>query len=280
MAAEFTAENAENALATVAELCERGPRDAGTVEAGYAAQWIAQKLRAAGLRAKADTWREATPRGMTTFSNIFADIPGEMPDLIILGSHYDTKSGIAPDFTGANDGGSSTGLLLELAKVLKQAPPPKYTVRLAFFDGEECIESYRINDGLHGSRRMAEQVAGDTNTPVRAVIILDMVGDRDLNLIIPRNVSPPLAKVALDAAQDVGHASALSIGRLKMVDDHWPFLDWGIPAIVLIDFEYGSASGKNDYWHTPEDTVDKLSAESLGITGRLVLAMLRRLDTL
>lgn len=274
----FPGANGTNALARVERFVRISPRDSGTAGAAYAAQWIAQELRGIGLKPIADTWTEATANGPMAFSNIHAELPGQTNHLIVIGSHFDTKSGIAPDFQGANDGGSSTGLLLELASVLRQAPPLRHAVRFAFFDGEEAVGTYRPNDGLHGSRRMAASLAQTlAHRQVTAVIILDMVGDRQLNLEVPRNVTPWLAKVALDAAVDAGYPK-LTIARGAILDDHWPFFEHGMPAVNLIDFDYGTVPGKHDYWHTREDTVDKLSADSLTITGRIVVEMLRRLD--
>lgn len=274
----FTEEHGTNALGRVERLVAIRPRDSGTPGAAYAAQWIAQELRAVGLRPVADTWKEQTANGPMQFANIHADISGQTPALIVIGSHFDTKAGISGDFQGANDGGSSTGLALEMASILSQGPPLRHTVRFAFFDGEECVGSYRPNDGLHGSRRMAQKLAAElASQPVVAVIILDMVGDRNLGLEIPRNVTPWLARVALDAAVSVGYPQ-LTIARGAVIDDHWPFVEAGMSAVDLIDFEYGSAPGKNDYWHTEGDAVDKLSAGSLAVSGRIVLEMIRRLE--
>ncbi len=274
----FSARNGTNALDRVARLVEISPRDSGTANAAYAAQWIAQELRGIGLRPVADTWRERTATGPMIFSNVHAELPGETQRLIVIGSHFDTKAGIAPDFQGANDSGSSTGLALELARVLAEGPKLRHTVRFAFFDGEECVVSYRPDDGLHGSRRMARQLARGLETrPVTAVVVVDMVGDRNLTLQIPRNVTPWLARLALDAAVAAEYP-LLTIGRGAIIDDHWPFVERGMPAMVLIDFEYGSEPGRNDYWHTPEDTLDKLSPDSLWTTGRIVLEIIRRLE--
>ncbi len=276
--AAFTAPHGTNALRRIERLVKISPRDSGTAGAAYAAQWIASELREIGLKPVADTWEESTAHGPMTFSNIHAEQTGRSNKLIIIGSHFDTKSGICDDFQGANDGGSSTGLLLEIAAFLQSYGPFHHTIRFAFFDGEECITNYRINDGLHGSRRMAGKVAAQIKKqPVAAVIIIDMVGDQDLKLEIPRNVTPWLAKIALDAAVAAGYPH-LTIARGSMIDDHWPFLELGMPVVNLIDFEYGSAPGKNDYWHTPHDTIDKLSSDSLATTGRIVLEILARLE--
>ncbi len=274
----FSATDGTNALHRVARFVEIRPRDSGTRGAAYAAQWIAQELRSIGLFPVADTWREQTATGSMQFSNVHADLPGATNALIIIGSHFDTKSGLGPDFQGANDSGSSTGLAIELARVLREGPRLHHTVRFAFFDGEECVVAYRPNDGLHGSRRMARRLARElASQPVVAVIIIDMVGDRDLGLEIPRNVTPWLARVALDAAVAAQYPR-LRIARGAILDDHWPFIEVGIPAVNLIDFEFGSAPGRNDYWHTLEDSMDKLCADSLTTTGRIVLEMIRRLD--
>ncbi len=275
----FSEADGTNALERVERLVQIRPRDSGSAGAAYAAQWIAQELRAIGLRPVADTWREETAQGALQFSNIFADLPGATNRLVLIGSHFDTKTGLGPGFQGANDSGSSTGLALELARILRgKASPLKHTVRFAFFDGEECRVSYRPNDGLHGSRRMALQLAREQEQrPVAAVIILDMVGDRDLGLVIPRNVTPWLARVALDAAASTGYPQ-LRIAPGAILDDHWPFVEQGMAALNLIDFEYGSSPGRNDYWHTLEDSLDKLSAHSLTVTGRIVLDLIRRIE--
>lgn len=274
----FSNADGTNALERVARFVAIRSRDSGTAGAAYAAQWIAQELRAVGLTPVADTWRETTANGPMTFSNIHAEIAGETNQVIVIASHFDTKSGISVDFEGANDGGSSTGLAIELARMLRQGAPLRHTVRFAFFDGEEAVGTYRPNDGLHGSRRMATQLArGLPARSVAAVIVIDMVGDRDLSLEVPRNVTPWLATVALDAAVATGYPK-LTIAKGAILDDHWPFVELGMPAIDLIDFDYGSVPGKHDYWHTPADTLDKLSPDSLSITGRIVLEMLRRIE--
>jgi len=274
----FTEQDGQNAFSRIERLVALGPRDSGTAGAAYAAQWIAQELRQIGLVPVADTWQEETAQGLKTFINVYAEIPGSEDGLIIIGSHFDTKSGISPDFIGANDGGSSTGLALELARVLKDAAL-KHTIRFAFFDGEECVENYRINDGLHGSRRMAEQVATTRpkSLPVPVVIVLDMVGQKNLRLIIPRNVTPKLALLALKSAEAIGY-TPLKIAAGSILDDHWSFLEQGMPSLLLIDFDYGDVPGKNNYWHTVHDTLDKLSPESLTITGRITLGMIQRLE--
>ncbi|MBQ7666620.1 MAG: M28 family peptidase [Kiritimatiellae bacterium] len=194
-------------------------------------------------------------------------------------SHYDTKAGI-PGFVGANDGGSSTGVLLGLAEHFAETKPKlRDTVRFAFLDGEEAVGAYRDDDGLHGSARMARFYAERRRErPLVAAIVIDMVGDANLALEIPRNVTPWLAKTALKASQSRRGMPPVSIANTAIVDDHLPFVYSGFSAINLIDFEYGSAPGRHDWWHTAEDTPDKLSAQSLYRSASLVLALIERID--
>lgn len=264
------------ALDYVTRLAALGPRDAGTEGAAQAAHWLSAELQRLGLETTIEAFEDKTPDGSATFYNVLATLPGKRPATILLLSHYDTKSGIAPDFIGANDGGSSTGLLLALAEYLATQPPPRHTIQFALLDGEECRYRYGSNDGLHGSRHLAARLARE-KAPLAAVILLDMIGDDDLTLTIPRNSSSDLKLLLLDAAAAHGARQRIKLLASEILDDHQPFLDHGFAAIDLIDFEYGSRPGANDYWHTPEDTLDKLSAETLQLVGTITLEMIARL---
>ncbi|MCX7006757.1 MAG: M28 family peptidase [Kiritimatiellaeota bacterium] len=169
-------------------------------------------------------------------------------------------------------------MLLELARLLKPGWRGAAEFWLAFLDGEECRVEYGPHDGLHGSRHLAQQLAaaGRTND-VRAVILLDMIGDRDLSVTLPPNGDARLTALVLDAATAEGARAKFGLAPGGILDDHQPFLDAGMPAVDLIDFLYGSAPGLNDYWHTAADTPDKLSAESLQTIGRVVLRVLAAL---
>ncbi|MBN1269446.1 MAG: M28 family peptidase [Kiritimatiellae bacterium] len=268
----------EAALRETAALVAIGLRDAGTPGAERAAEHIRGRLEALGVEATIDAFVNTTPRGEVTFRNVIGRIPGEGEGLIILGSHYDTKSGMGEGFEGANDSGSSTGLLLELGRVLAAGPRVKPDILLAFFDGEECMVTYSRIDGLHGSRHMAENLVREGRAgAVRAMILLDMIGDRDLSVTIPRNSAPRLVSLVFDAAHREGARRNFSLYPFEIGDDHVPFVQLGIPAIDLIDFHFGTAPGRNDYWHTPEDRMDKLSPESLGIVGRVVVGVVNEL---
>ena len=266
-------------LAYVEQFVKNSPRDAGTVGAAKASRYIAQELRRMGVKPRADCWTESTAQGRRTFCNVFAEFPGTSGRTVVVASHYDTKSGI-PGFVGANDGGSSTAILLGLVEHFAESRSrPRDTIRFAFFDGEEAVGAYRDDDGLHGSRRMAMQFASRRGDgPLIAVIVLDMVGDANLALDIPRNVTPWLARAAIKASQSRRGLPPVSIAKSAIIDDHVPFVLSGFPAIDFIDFEYGSAPGRHDWWHTAEDTPDKLSARSLYRSASLVLALLDRID--
>jgi glutaminyl-peptide cyclotransferase len=267
------------AFAETEELVAIRPRDAGTAGARRAAVHLEQNLEALGFKTAIDTFSEETPDGKLFFHNVLGRLPGKTKRLIVLGSHFDTKSGISPDFEGANDSGSSSGVLLELARVLAEKAPFETEFLVAFFDGEECAHEYAPNDGLHGSRRLAQQIAEGGGAPhVEAVIILDMIGDENLNVTVPRNSSKRLIKELFFAAHEAGVREKFSLGKGSILDDHVPFLLAGMPAIDVIDFEFGSAPGLNDYWHTMEDSMDKLSAESMQTVGDTVLRMMENLQ--
>ena len=270
--------NAAQAFQETDDFVKIYPRDAGTPGAKKAADYLQQRLQSFGLEAFIDTFEDESPLGNTTFHNVFGRIPGTEPGTIILASHFDSKAGMKPGFTGANDSGSSTGILLELARVLAAQPPLPAEILFVFFDGEECMKTYGPHDGFHGSKHLASQLVEEGNvSDIIAMILLDMVGDRDYSITLPPNSSPELATLLLNAAHAEGIRSEISLINYAMGDDHVAFLDIGVPAIDIIDFEFGSAPGKNDYWHTPEDAMDKVSAESLGKSGRLTIRMLNDL---
>jgi len=249
----------------------------GLPPGGQRAAWIKDQLAGMGVPAELDAFRDSSPGGIQAFTNVVVKFPGKQPGVIILAAHHDLKTGI-PSFVGANDSGSGVGLLLALAPILKGGAGTGPSVWLAFLDGEECQVNYGPNDGLHGSRHMAAGLveAGQARQ-VTAFILLDMVGDRDLTVTIPRNGAPALMSRVFQAAEKCGVRGRFSLSDHAVLDDHQPFLDAGIPAVDLIDFDYGSSPGLNDYWHTSADTIDKLSADSLETVGRVVLQMLNQI---
>ncbi len=273
----FTTAQAGVALSNVvAFVSECTPRDGGTPGSDRAAVWLQARLAHRGVTAAIDRFTDYTPEGPRPFANVLATIPGTGDEWVVLLSHFDTKCRIANEFQGANDGGSSTGLLLELAAALQATAPHRLNVLCAFLDGEECRLGYSDRDGFHGSRHLAKAMKRE-GKKVKAVILMDMVGDRDLKLTLPHNGTAALRVLALEAAEATGDRAKIGLFDGIIYDDHQAFLDQGYPAIDLIDLVYGSRPGENDYWHTTRDTPDKLSADSLLTTGRIVMELLKRL---
>lgn len=269
-----------NALAEVRRFVSLGPKVAATPGAAQAATYLSRRLRDLGIEPVVDEFTDSTPGGTATFRNVIGAIEGSNSKVIILAAHYDTKSGIGERFEGANDSGSGVGLLLELARLMVSAERAGPDILFAFLDGEECAKSYGPSDGLHGSRRLAATMVRNRRSErVLGVLVLDMVADRDLNVTIPVNSDARLKRLALQAAHDTGVREAFSLAPLVILDDHVPFMKLGMPAIDIIDFHYGSKPRANDYWHTLEDSMDKLSATSLEAVGNVVLRMIHLLSS-
>ena len=246
------------------------PRDAGTIRGRIAANRILDLASSVGADVRRDVFRAPTPRGEKEFANLYAEFKdGSVTSRwVVVVSHYDTKTG--SKCPGANDGASTSGLLVGLANAYANWESPQGNLLLVWTDGEECMESYGENDGLWGGRRAAEYVAAK-RLDVRAVICVDMLGDKDLSISIPANGTPALAKIAVHAAERAGYPGLVRSISEMVKDDHVPFLEKGYKAIDLIDFSYGP---DNAYWHTPQDTMDKISEESLLKSGKIVAEML------
>lgn len=273
----FTAADAKEAYDSAAQLVENHtPRNSGTVGSARAANFILDKVSSLGADAKLDAFKAETPLGVRRFVNVESDFVSH-PDneWVVLVSHFDTKEGI--DCPGANDGGSTTGLLIALAGKLFKDRPKHVNIRLLWTDGEECINHYTANDGLWGSKHAAKKLK-DSGLKVRAVVCFDMLGDRDLKITIPDNVHPGFKKGIQRIVERKNVSSKIVSGDDIVTDDHVPFLEAGFRTMNFIDFEFGSKSGLNDYWHTPEDTIDKISEESLLFSGKLAAWIIEGLD--
>ncbi len=269
----FTPADADFAYRTADDFVKKcTPRDAGTVRGRIAANYILDAASAVGADVRLDRFQAETPNGKRWFTNLEAEFCSNPTNAwVVLLSHYDTKPGIT--CPGANDGASTTALLIALTRTLVDWRTPRGNVLLVWTDGEECIDSYTANDGLWGARRAVARVKS-SGKKVKAVICADMLGDRDLGISLPANTSPALRKIARYAAKKVGLESKIHEIDDLVTDDHVPFLEAGYKTLNLIDFEYGSAPGKNDYWHTSADTIDKISKESLQSAGKILAEML------
>lgn len=269
----FTPADATLAHKTACELVERHtPRDAGTLRGRAAAAYIYEAINCTGLDARYDSFTAETPSGTRCFTNIESEYRSSADaPWVVLVSHYDTKPGSG--CPGANDGASTSGLLVALGNVLFDRRPQGLNVLLLWTDGEEAQVAYGENDGFWGSRHAAQKLK-DEGRDVLCVICLDMLGDRDLKIGIPRNGSPALRKWIPRIAAKNGLGECIETREELVKDDHVAFIDAGFKAVDLIDFEYGSAPGLNDYWHTGEDTIEHISVESLGTSGRLLTCLL------
>ena len=267
----------KRALNHIQSLVNIGPHPAGSPQLTKAASYLMSQLEEAGLEAQEQVFVGGSPRGPIQFRNVIGKTPRSASgagQIIIIASHYDTKYLPNINFVGANDGGSSSGALLELARCASMMP----NVWFVFFDGEEAIQEYSDSDGLIGSKFFVEQLKANKEiTSIKAVILLDMIGDANLNITVPANCSGKLVEEVFAASRDVGYRDYFALAKGEILDDHTPFMRAGIAAVDLIDFEYGSAPGKNDYWHTDKDTLDKLSPHSLEIVGQTTLRLLSRL---
>jgi glutaminyl-peptide cyclotransferase len=256
----------ERALADVATQVAMGSRVPGTQAHREAADWILGQLQQAGWTTEV---QEFEHRGVR-LRNLIARAGPEAPGGILLGTHYDTRpqsdrDAVSPmtAVPGANDGASGVAVLLELARVL-----PKERLRaplqLVFFDGED---SGRI-DGWPWAVGSTEFVLQGENLPAR-VVIVDMVGDAELQLYLEKNSDPGLAAEIWAVASEAGMPAFIAEPGRKILDDHVPFLQAGIPAVDIIDIDY-------PYWHTTKDTLDKVSAASLAQVGETLLAWLEK----
>ena len=277
----FTPADAKMAYGEAAALVrEHTPRHAGTVRGRLAAGWLLDRVSRTGVDASLDTFRAQSPDGEKSFSNVMVEFPCDRPNApwIVLMSHFDTAPTAESGFQGANDGASTSGLLVALAAAIRRAGKPNNNIALVWTDGEECCHEYGPDDGFQGSKRLVD-LFRERHRPVRGAICLDMLGDRSLNISIPGNGEKTLRKIAKIAADRAGVGKFVSLcDNLVVKDDHQAFLDAGCAAIDLIDFDFGSAPGRNDYWHTAQDTMDKISEDSLLASGRFAAELLNMLD--
>jgi len=274
LASRFDAQRAWRDLERVVSF---GPRPSGSEALAHTAKYVLDQLRAASLQAEEQVFTTNTPRGPITFRNIIARTRPNCPPRFIVGGHYDTKWLPRMHFVGANDAGSSTAALLEIARVLAGQPMDAWIV---WFDGEECMVKYDDKDGFYGSLHFVRQLFDRKMLrQIQAAIVLDMVGDKRLKLTIPDTDQrgAVLVQHVFAAAISLGLRDYVGLMGQSMLDDHMAFVMNGVPAIDLIDFDYGNIPGANNFWHTERDTLENCSPDSLRISGQITLELLRRL---
>jgi glutaminyl-peptide cyclotransferase len=263
----WTQFSGDKALAHVQRLVDFGPRPPESEAIEKSRTYIKEQLKTSGWNVTEQPFTDATPRGQVRFVNLIARFGAatKANDLFLLCSHYDTKIFDTFRFVGANDGGSSTGLLLELARVLGQQPRLAEKVELVFFDGEEAFENFSGTDGIYGSRHFAHELAQDGSAKLfRGGILFDMVGDQSLDITLPPNSPTKIARDIFASADALKLRNHFTYFDQDITDDHTPLNAIGIPVVDLIDFHYAP-------WHTADDTMDKLSGQSLQIVGSVTL---------
>jgi Zn-dependent M28 family amino/carboxypeptidase len=252
-----------------------GPRPSGSEAIRRLQGRIIASLKTSGCQLTFDDFRATTPAGPAAMRNILCKFPGSSGRAIVITGHYDTKR--LARFVGANDGGSSTGFLMELANALRGVPRIDDVI-LVFFDGEEAVKEWTDTDSLYGSRHL-ETVWSNNGmlAHIKALINVDMIGDKDLDILKDGNSDPRLRDLVWNTADELGYAAHFHREMNGIEDDHVPFLRAGVHALDLIDFTYGPNQA---FWHTGQDTMDKLSPNSFEIVGNVVLAVIRKLEEL
>src|ERR1700730_8066486 len=261
----WTQFSGDKALVHVQRLVGLGPRTPESEAIEKSRAYIKQELKASGWNVSEQAFTDNTPRGQVRFVNLIARFgtTTKANELFLLCSHYDTKIFDTFRFIGANDGGSSTGLLLELARVLAQQPRLAEKIELVFFDGEEAYENFSETDGLYGSRYFARDLQKTKAAKqFRGGVLLDMVGDASLTITLAPNSPSQIAQNIFAAADALKLRNYFTYFDRDITDDHTPLNAIGIPTIDLIDFDFA-------WWHTAGDTIDKVSAQSLDIVGRV-----------
>lgn len=231
-----------------------------------------------------DEFYARTPIGLVTMRNFVVKYPGKKDGIIVLASHYETNYWLRNiNFVGADDGGCTTALLIALGQYLREHPPQGYSVWLLFDDGEESINSqWSGSDSLYGVRHIAAKWSGDgTLARIKALIVADMIGWKSMKIDHELNSTPWLLNLLTKAAKDTGHANYLNGSSQAIDDDHLPFKDRGVPVLDVIAYEYGTYDnqrGDFSFHHTAEDTMDKLSAQSLQASADIFLDLIRLID--
>ena len=253
------------------QLVAIGPRPAGSAAIEQSRTYIKKELAAIGVPVTEQAWDDQTPTGRVHMVNLIATIPGTSKNRLVIGGHYDTKK-FPFRFVGANDGGSSAAFLVELARVLK-ARKNALTIEILFLDGEEAVIDWAGKDHTYGSRHyVAEAKRTGSLATVKAFVLVDMIGDRDLQIKRDLNSTTWLTDIIWAAAQKQQLGAYFRPDRVQIEDDHLEFMEAGVPSVDIIDLEYPA-------WHTAGDTLDAVSARSLQVVGDALVAALPQIET-
>ncbi len=266
--------NSTRAFQYVKEYVAIGSRPPGSPGHAKAEQYIKSHL--AGDNIEVDSFTAKTPVGEFPIHNIIVKFPGKKDGIIVVAGHYETNYPLPKEFVGANDGGSTTGLLLELANQFRGKQLDGYSIWLLWTDGEEAFVKWSDKDSLYGTKHLAAKWQQDgTAKKIKAFILLDMIGDADLDIQRDTNSTPWLSDLVYQAATTLGYQSHFFQQSVAIEDDHIPFAKIGVPVVDIIDIDYGYA---NAYHHTTQDTLDKLSPKSLEIVGDVTLQTIQYIN--
>jgi Zn-dependent M28 family amino/carboxypeptidase len=252
-----------------------GERPSGSDAILKLRSWIVSEMKPLGGQIDLDSFTGQTPTGPVPMTNIILKFPGTSGKAVVVAGHYDTKRIPMVHFLGANDAGSSTGFLIEFAR---EAAKMNHAddVYVVFFDGEEAVGEWTDTNSLYGSHHLVDKwLANGTLSRIKALINVDMIGDKDLDVLNDGNSSQSLRDLVLKEAAKLGDSKYFHTNVSGIDDDHMPFVNAGVNAIDLIDFSYGP---QNSYWHNDKDTMDKLSAHSLQVVGDVVVGVVSELE--
>jgi glutaminyl-peptide cyclotransferase len=267
---------ASAALADTRRAVSFGERPSGSDAIGQLRDWIVSQLKPLGGQLSLDSFTAQTPTGPLPMVNVVLKFPGSSGKAVIVTGHYDTKRIPMVRFVGANDAGSSTGFLIEFARAISTSKH-RDDIYIVFFDGEEAVRSdWSETDSRYGSRHLVAKWGADgTLSRIKALINVDMIGDRDLDITNDENSSQSLRTLVWQIAANLGYGSFFRQDSGGIDDDHKPFVDAGVNAIDIIDLDYGP---NGSYWHTANDTLDKLSAHSFQVIGDVLLELVKQLE--
>jgi glutaminyl-peptide cyclotransferase len=272
--------NGAKALEYAREFVAIGPRWPTSQGHAKAEQFLRDQFK--HDQVEEDTFTANTPIGLVPLRNFIVRFPGKKNGVIVLGTHYETNYPLKNiNFVGANDGGSTTGLLLAIAdqlraEVARNKVLDGYSVWLVFFDGEEAFQTWSESDSTYGSRHLAAKWGRDgTLSKIKAFMLADMIGDKDLDIQRESKSTGWLVDLVRQAAHKYGYDRYFFQTEEAVEDDHLPFVERGVPSIDVIDLDYGP---NNAYHHTAQDTMDKISAKSLTIDGDVFLETIRLID--